>query len=121
MPSRRRRGSTDRTTDWPQRRELCSAMLWEHRCWLPGALLAVLTACGGGSSRAPSPPIAMASATVMQGQAPLAVSFDSSKVWSGFADAGCKVPARRQSVITHVGDGRGRSAQTVGSRIPKGD
>ena len=52
-----------------------------------GALLGlslILTACGGGGGSAappppPAPPVAMATASVSQGQAPLAVTFDASK------------------------------------------
>ena len=46
------------------------------------ALLMILAACGGGGSSGsppPLPPVASASASVSQGQAPLTVTFDASK------------------------------------------
>jgi subtilisin family serine protease len=51
------------------------------RCGVWSALGTVLVACGGGggSSASPTPPVVSATASVSQGQAPLAVTFDASK------------------------------------------
>jgi len=52
-----------------------------HRILVTGAVISILSACGGGGSGSapPSPPVASAISNVSQGQAPLTVNLDASK------------------------------------------